>query len=153
MAMSELSKLLGKRELPAQSDSFHEKVLDVVSEFLRSNNWDVDIEPSIGQTRPDLLAIDPSGSAYVFEIKAGERGGHLGSVAQVEAFQEAVAANLGREAHGVLLVSEEIPDELYEASRDVGVLVLQGFQENSETLRELLQSLLPSLRSVKAQVK
>ena len=54
----------------------------------RCRAWEVVDEPHIGTLYPDLIATDPDGRLYVFEVKTERAQAHLGAVAQVETYRD-----------------------------------------------------------------
>src|ERR1700730_9774061 len=87
-----------EREKHAPDEGTHDKVVQALEDGLRGQRWQVEEEPLIGTVRPDLVATDPNGVSYVFEVKAEAAEAHLGAVAQVEAYRDSFRQQLGREA-------------------------------------------------------
>jgi hypothetical protein len=131
----------------------HHQVVDFLSEVLTGWDWRVEREPRVGTVRPDVVAYDPDGAAYVFEVETSEHAGHLGTVGQLEAYKRALEQDLGKDATAVLLVSDAAPDQLMQIADHAGVRVLGGFQNESPALRELLhESLGPGEQSLQQDV-
>jgi hypothetical protein len=130
---------------PSASDTAatHDQLLESLSTLLESWSWRVEREPHIGTVRPDLVAEDPEGRPYLFEIKTGGYQGHLGALGQVETFRNALKAEIGREPTVLLLVADDTPEELSQVARDVGVTLLEGFQNDESALVDLLSDALP----------
>jgi hypothetical protein len=121
----------------------HQDLLESLSRLLMSWHWQVDREPRVGALRPDLIAQGPDGQTYLFEVKAGRSQGHLGAIGQVEAFRNAFRAQEGREPVAVLLLAGDSPRELQQVAEDVGVTVLDGFQDDESAMADLLTAALP----------
>jgi hypothetical protein len=121
----------------------HESLVGYLSDILAGWSWKVYRDPQVGTLRPDLIAEDPAGRAYIFEIKSGGYQGHLGALGQVETFKNAVQSELGREPTALLLLADEAPSELKEVASDVGVTLVGGFRDSRPALVELLKQALP----------
>jgi len=99
----------------------HDDVVDAVAQTLADRHWQVDREPIVGGNRPDLVAHQPGGPTYVFEIKAGRPEANLGAVAQVEAYLNAWPRDPDQLVKGVLVVGADAPAELDSIADDAGV--------------------------------
>lgn len=117
----------------------HDELLDYVAKLLDEWEWTIRKDPQVGTVRPDLVAESPDGEAYVFEIKAGADEGHLGTLGQIETFQIALESELGRKPNAVLLLSSDAPNKLQQIADDVGVTILEGFQDDQPALGKLLR--------------
>jgi hypothetical protein len=104
----------------------HRDLVEQVSSLLTDWNWHVRREPQVGTVRPDLVAETPDGKAYVIEIKTDVDDAHLGSLAQVETFKNALESELGYEPEAVLLLADEAPEKLRYVADDVGVKIVGG---------------------------
>jgi RecB family endonuclease NucS len=124
----------------------HDALVATVERHLRDRDWTVEREPRIaGNLRPDIVARSPKGEPYVFEIKAGSAQAHLGAVAQVENYRNSLAAALGREITGVLVLSGGAPVQLNAVAERAGVEVVQASSDAEETEHALLESGLAAL--------
>lgn len=124
----------------------HDALVADVEKHLRNRDWLVEKEPRIaGYLRPDIVARSPKGDSYVFEIKAGSAQAHLGAVAQVENYRNSLAAALGREITGVLILSGDAPAQLNAVAERAGVEVVQTSSDAEKTEYDLLESSLAAL--------
>lgn len=124
----------------------HDALVAAVERHLRDQDWLVEREPRIaGTLRPDIVARSPKGSSYVFEIKTGAVQAHLGAVAQVENYRNSLAAELGHETTGVLVLSGSAPVQLDAVAERAGVEVVQMSSDAEETQYDLLESSLAAL--------
>jgi hypothetical protein len=115
----------------------HHEVMNYLSEALTEWKFKVEQEPRFGTVRPDVVAFDTDGAAYVFEVKTSEHQGHLGAIGQLEAYKRTLE-ELGHKTTAVLLTSDEAPGQLKEVAREAGVVVLGGFDNKQRALQELL---------------
>jgi RecB family endonuclease NucS len=119
----------------------HDQVVQAVEDTLRTWKWEVVKWPLVGPLHPDIIARDPHGALYVFEVKTGSGQAHLGAVAQVEAYRNSVGAQLGKPAKGVLVLSGEAPEQLNDVARRAGVELVHTRPNDLEAVRESLLSL------------
>lgn len=127
--MALLRHLLG----PSRGD-----VTSAVEEVLREQNWEVQHEPIIGRVRPDILARDPNGATFVINVNQGGWAANLGAVAQVEAFRNAVAREIGREAKGVLVVAGDASQHLDDMAARASVEVVRAGSGTAGSVRKSL---------------
>lgn len=97
----------------------HAALVHVLADRLQAKGWAVNEEPLISTVRPDLVATKKGEAPYVFEVKTGSA--HLGAVAQVEAYRNALQAQSSERPEAVLVVADDAPSELDEAARSAGV--------------------------------
>jgi RecB family endonuclease NucS len=103
----------------------HDQIVSAVENTLLEQHWKVDREPIVGTVRPDLVARQPDGTVYVFEIKQGGLEANLGAVAQVETYRNAVAKQYGGQARGVLVVAGEASQGLDEIAGRADVEIVR----------------------------
>jgi hypothetical protein len=96
---------------------------DILAAVLRDAGWQVEVEPVLGSTRPDLLLSDDYGNTIVVELKRAPHGVHFGSVAQTAAFRDAAESALGRDVGAMLVILGTDAHELEAAGRDYRVEV------------------------------
>lgn len=142
MAIIEQIKGTLEREKHAPGQGTHDEAVQALEDALRSQRWQVEEEPLIGTVRPDLVATDPNGTSYVFEVKAEAAEAHLGAVAQVEAYRDSLRQQLGREARGVLVLVADAPKELDDVARAAGVTVWRASPDDPDALEQLPSSLM-----------
>jgi RecB family endonuclease NucS len=117
----------------------HDGMVKAVNEALDLEGWQVEVEPIVGNVRPDIVAREPNdGMSYVIEIKDGDLEANLGAVAQVETFRNAVAEHRGGAVKGMLVVTGEAQQDLSAIARSANVELVQA--ESSDTA-EVLESL------------
>jgi RecB family endonuclease NucS len=117
----------------------HEQVVDAAAKVLRDSSWQVDREPVVGTMRPDIIARDPDGKTYVFEIKAGKQNAFLGAVAQVEGYRDRLAEG-GQAARGVLVLAGDAPSELDDVARSAGVALVRATSGSPADIEESLST-------------
>jgi RecB family endonuclease NucS len=115
----------------------HEQVVDVAANVLRNSRWQVEQEPVVGTMRPDIIARDPDGKTYVFEVKAGKQNAFLGAVAQVEGYRDRLAEG-GKTAQGVLVLAGDAPSELDDVARSAGVALVRATSGSPTDIEESL---------------
>jgi hypothetical protein len=109
-----------RRELHQRSGpAEHTALVHMLANQLQAEGWKVNEEPLISTVRPDLIATKEGKAPHVFEIKTGSA--HLGAVAQVEAYRNALSAQSSERPTAVLVVLDEAPSELEDAARRAGV--------------------------------
>lgn len=97
----------------------HNALVRVLAQRLQADGWQVNEQPLISTMRPDLIATKEGEAPHVFEIKTGLA--HLGSVAQVEAYRNALGAQSSERPTAVLVVPDNAPAELEDAARRADV--------------------------------
>src|SRR4051812_35032902 len=110
----------------AEAKKVHDQLLSAVARGLKESGWQTQEGLSRPTASPDLVVIDQEGSPYVIEVKAGSGEGHLGAVAQVEAYRNAIATELGRPVHAVLVLATDAPAQLADVARSADVLLLRA---------------------------
>ncbi len=115
----------------------HAQVVDAAANVLRSSSWQVQQEPVIGTMRPDIVARDPDGKTFVFEVKAGKQDAFLGAVAQVEGYRDRLAEG-GNDAQGVLVLAGDAPSELDAVARSAGVALVRAASGSPTDIEESL---------------
>lgn len=116
----------------------HDVMVSALNKVLDGEGWQVEVEPIVGNVRPDIVAREPSGISYVIEVKGADLEANLGAVAQVETFRNAVAEDRGEEVKGMLLVTGEPPEGLDAIARGANIGLVRA--ESSDTT-DLLESL------------
>jgi hypothetical protein len=125
-----------------EAQGAHDDVVAEVAKALRDSGWRLEKVVAVPTAQPDLLAWDPRGTPYVVEVKAGRGQGHLGAVAQVEAYRDALENELGRPVNAVLLLATDAPVQLDEVARNAHVLLLRADSRDSAALRSALAPML-----------
>ncbi len=116
----------------------HDQMVAAVIEALKGKLWKVVEEPNaIG---PDIIATDPDGAPYVFEIKTGSTAAHLGAVAQVEAYRNSLSDRWGARPKGVLIFSSEAPEQLNEVARLAEVELVHASPDKPEVMLDSLDT-------------
>jgi predicted RecB family endonuclease len=133
--------------LRPEKPNWHDQLVATVAATLRAQNWSVEEEPQLaGNLQPDIIAKNPTGKPFVFEVKADPSEAHLGAVAQVEAYRNSLAAEQGDEqAAGVLVVATNAPVELETVAEHAGVELMHSETDSAEALQELLTTRLAGL--------
>jgi|HubBroStandDraft_6_1064221.scaffolds.fasta_scaffold37564_3 RecB family endonuclease NucS len=116
----------------------HDQMVGVIADALLEERWDVQREPIVGTVRPDIVAHGPEGATYVIEVKQGNAGANLGAVAQVEAYRNALAREVGGEVKGVLVVAGDAPERLGAAAKGAGVELVRTESVDVGSVRDLL---------------
>jgi RecB family endonuclease NucS len=116
---SVLAGLLRRPEARAAAEALHADAVKGLEEQLRTQGWRVESDPLIGTARPDVVATNPSGIPYVFEVKRG--AAQLSAIAQVESYRDLLRQQRGPNAKGVLLVDADPPPELSDIARSADI--------------------------------
>jgi len=101
----------------------HDGLVKTLAGDLERRGWKVATDSLVGTVRPDLIATDPGGELYVFEVKG--TAAHLGAVAQVEAYRDSLFQERGAPAHGVLVVEAGAPTQLDAVAQAADVQLLR----------------------------
>jgi RecB family endonuclease NucS len=117
----------------------HDAIVSAVNKALELPGWTVEVEPIVGNVRPDLVARGPDGTTHVIEVKQGGLEANLGAVAQVEAFRNAVAEHRGGMAKGMLVVAGEPPEDLDAAAERADVELVYTESAEIGAVRESLK--------------
>ena len=123
---------------------FHDRLVATIVELLKEQNWTVEEEPRLGGLRPDIVARNPDGDSYVFELKTDPAQADLGAVAQVETYRNSLAER-DDGAKGVLVVTADAPTELNVVAAHAGVELVLPSAEDPIAFKSSLAAQLPKL--------
>jgi RecB family endonuclease NucS len=118
----------------------HDRWVAAIEQLLTARNWRVDSEPRLaGNLRPDIVAHDPRGTSYVFEVKDASSPVHLGAIAQAEAYRNSLAHSQGEDVRGVVVLTGAAPPQLHEVAERAGIALVEA--ETVEAASDALASI------------
>jgi hypothetical protein len=113
-------------------------LVEKIANVLVRRGWQIDVGPRISNFIPDLVGEDPQHRRFVFEVKSGPEGGHLGALGQVETYRNALADARGEKPEGVLVLIDDGPHDLDEIASASGVRILRiGHEPSSDDFDQL----------------
>jgi hypothetical protein len=108
-----------------------QSLVEKIADVLKDRGWQIAVEPRISNFIPDLVGEDPEHRRFIFEVKSGPGGGHLGALGQVETYRNALANAEGEKPEGVLVLADDGPHDLDEIASATGVRILRIGDEPS----------------------
>ena len=101
-------------------------VAEDLTKALVARGWTVEIEAKARGMYPDVIAQDPQGHTYVFEVKTGNPGSsvHVSDIAQAAAFLKGLDIGGHRQVRVYLMTNLNLSESARELSHQVGVHVI-----------------------------
>ncbi len=114
-----------ERLQPRPEDRERQATLNTVGTSLRDRGLDVELEPPIGGTRPDIVATRAGQWVYIIELKTGEGPVHFSLISQLLSFKTIYESmRPGLEVAAVLATTREVPERVAAAAERSGVRLI-----------------------------